>query len=638
MPFHKSKIFIVLCAAVVLTGLYALAGFVLAPRLIRSALLDDVPKAIGAQVAVGDIRVNPFLLQLEVKDFSLATAGGPNLLGFQRLFVDFELSSLWYRAFSFGRIEIDSPYVNAVVAEGGALNLLQLKPKAATAPTPSQPQEKQAALPSIRIGTFKISQGLLTYEDHSQPDVFAARLEPINFELQEFTTGVEGGKFTFTGSSTLGERIEWHGHLSAQPIESDGEIQINGLLVHTLWEYLQDRLNFDVNAGSIDLAATYQFSAGEGGKPGDLRVDVSKAGLTHLAVRPKGADADWITVPELEVTGTTLDLAKRQVHVDLVALTGLGVTAWREPDGTVNLMKLAAAPAAAAPAPTAPAAPTPATGGPAESGPPWQFDLREFDLRDARLSMEDRSTSPAVKVLLAPVTINVTGASQDLGKPVHVALDLRVNEKGVLKLSGDVTPQPVSADLTLEMSGVELAAAQPYIAQHASMTLLGGALGAAAKLHYGPAKGLPALQFAGKVAVDKLHTVDNALHADFINWERLEIDGLKFTQGPDRLDIEQIVARKPYARVIIESDESMNVKRILAAPGAAGAESRAAPPTPAAAPAKASRPAKRPLDRRRPRWPHRRLRPCRSRSARFSCRPARRTSPICPYAQISRPG
>jgi len=607
--FYRRKAFLVLCAAAVLTGLYALAGFVLAPRLIRSALLEDIPKAIGAQAAVGDIRVNPFLLQLEVKDFSLAGAGGEKLLGFQRLFVDLELSSLWYRAFSFGRIDIDSPYVSAVVAQDGALNLMQLKPKAAPAPAPAKPQEKPAGLPSIRIGSFEISQGLLTYEDHSQPDVFAARLEPINFELQEFTTGVEGGKFTFTGSSKLGERIEWHGHLSAQPIESDGEFQINGLFAHTLWEYLQDRLNFDVNSGSIDLAATYQFSAGDGGNPGNLRVDVSKVGLSHLAVRPKGADADWITVPDLEVTGTTVDLAKRQAHVDLVALTGLGVTAWREPDGTVNLMKLAGAPGAAAgaggkrtaataatpPASTAPVAPTLATAAPAaDSGPPWQFDLREFDLRDARLSMEDRSTSPAVKVLLAPVTINVTGASQDLSKPVHVALDLRVNEKGAVKLSGDVTPQPVSADLTLEMTGVELAVAQPYIAQHASMTLLSGELGAAAKLHYGPGKGMPALQFAGKVAVENLHTVDNALQADFINWDRLEIDGLKFTQGPDRLDIEQIVARKPYARVIIESDESMNVKRILAAPGAAGAESGPVPqtaaPTPAAA---ASRPAKK---------------------------------------------
>ena len=32
---------------------------------------------------------------------------------------------------------------------------------------------------------------------------------------------------------------------------SDGEFQIDGLQAHTIWEYLEDRLNFLVNSGSI---------------------------------------------------------------------------------------------------------------------------------------------------------------------------------------------------------------------------------------------------------------------------------------------------------------------------------------------------------------------------------------------------
>ncbi len=45
-----------------------------------------------------------------------------------------------------------------------------------------------------------------------------------------------------------------------QPIESDGEFQIDGLRAHTIWEYLEDQLNFVVNSGHIDLNATYKFS------------------------------------------------------------------------------------------------------------------------------------------------------------------------------------------------------------------------------------------------------------------------------------------------------------------------------------------------------------------------------------------
>jgi hypothetical protein len=270
--FLKTRNFRIIAGVAVLLALYAIAGFVVAPKLVRSALLKDIPQSIGATPSVGEIRINPFLFQVTVDNFSLAASDGQKLLGFGRLFIDFELSSIWHRAYSFVNIDIVSPYVSAVVAKDGSLNLLQLRPKAAPSP---KPQEKSEPIPAIRIGSFKVSQGLVTYEDRSRPDVFAARLEPINFELREFTTGVEGGKFTFTGSSKLGERIEWHGHLAVQPIESDGEFQINGLLAHTLWEYLQDRLNFDIDSGTIDVAATYKFSLKDA-SANDLQVDVSR--------------------------------------------------------------------------------------------------------------------------------------------------------------------------------------------------------------------------------------------------------------------------------------------------------------------------------------------------------------------------
>ena len=592
LGFLKTRTFRVAAIVAALIGLYALAGFVLAPKLVRSALLKDIPETIAVTPAVGDIRINPFLFQVTVEKFSLTAPGGEKLLGFDRLFIDFELSSIWHRAYSFAAIDMTSPFVNANVGKDGSLNLMQLRPK-----TPAKPDVKSGPLPAIRIGSFKVSRGAMSYEDHSEPDVFSARLEPVNFELHEFTTGAEGGKFNLTAVSKLGERIEWHGHLSVQPIESDGEFRIDGLLAHTLWEYLEDKLNFVVNSGAIDLAATYKFSANGGpaqGGPANLQVDVSKVALRDLTVRPKDSETDWITLPALAVTGTSVDLAKHRAHVELISVTGIKLLTWLEPDGSFNLMKLtqAKSPAKAAPAapPSAPpsAAAPPATTTPAsaDASAPWQFDLRQFEIRDATISAEDRTVHPGVKAVLAPLALQVKGVSQDLSKPVSVTLDTRIDEKGLLAVSGEVTPQPATADLSMKLSGFALAAIQPYIAQHSSMTLLDGRLGGEAKLHYAAQKNTPTLQFSGNINIEKLHTVDNTLQDDFINWDRLDILGLKYSKGPDSLDIEQILARKPYARVIIESDESMNVKRVLTAPGAA-------PPAPsaaAAAPSGASAP------------------------------------------------
>jgi hypothetical protein len=574
----KNKYLRIAAVVVVLIGLYTCAGFWLAPKLVRSALMKDIPASIDATPAVGEIRINPFLFQATVADFSLTARDGEKLLGFKRLFIDFQVSSLWHRAYTFANIDLTAPQVSALIAQDGRLNLLQLQPKTAQ----PKPVTKSEPLPALRIGSFKVSQGLLTYEDRSRPDPFAARLEPINFELRDFTTGLEGGKFTLTGASKLGEKIEFHGRLSVDPIESDGEFQVNGLLAHTLWEYLQDQLNFVIDTGTIDIAATYKFSLKDPAV-NNLFVDLSKVAVRDLTVRPKaGAEdtpaetpvANWITVPEFSVTGTTVDLPKHQAHVDLVSLKGAKLVTWLEPDGSVNLLKLAAAPgapAAAAPAAAATVAPTLTTGtssgAPAAAGgAPWSFDLRQFEIVDANISAEDRSVHPAVKVNLAPLSVVVTGASQDLSKPVKMTFDTRINDKGSLNVTGDVTPQPLAADVNVKLADIDLTAVQPYITQQTAMTLKSGKLGGDAKVHYGSQQGKPALLVGGNLSVTGVRTVDDDLHEDFINWERLDISGLNYGKNPDRLDIDQVTARKLYARIIIETDASMNVKRVLRIP------------------------------------------------------------------------
>ena len=125
----RTRIGLLAAIAAVLVGLYALMGFVIAPRLVRSALLEDIPKTMDVTPTVGEIRINPFLFQVDVRDFALAGKGGEKLLGFGRLFIDFQLSSIWNRAYTFRQIEIAAPYVNAVVARDGALNLLALRAK-----------------------------------------------------------------------------------------------------------------------------------------------------------------------------------------------------------------------------------------------------------------------------------------------------------------------------------------------------------------------------------------------------------------------------------------------------------------------------------------------------------------------------
>jgi hypothetical protein len=555
-------------------GLYALLGFVIAPRILRTQLLTKIPKSMDVVPSVGDIRFNPFLFQLDVRQFALAAKDGTPLLKFDRLFVDFDLSSIWHRAYTFGRIELDAPAVNTVVAPNGSINLLALKPKEPQPPVKSEPTAKSEPLPAVRIGSFKVTEGSLSYEDRSRPSRFTARIEPITFELKDFTTGVAGGLFTFSGESKRGERVDWHGHLSVQPVASDGELHIQGLQASTLWEYLEDQVNFTVPSGTIDVQSSYKFSLAD---QVNLDLDISKATVADLAVRPKDSDTDWVSLPALEMSGTTVSLARQSAVIDSLSLSGLKVLAWLEPDGAVNLLKLAApaahpaaAPAAAAaasaPKVTTSAQPAGVTAQPA--APAWKLDLRELALHDASISAEDRTVQPAVRVQLAPLSLSVREVSLDTSKPVKVALDTKINQTGSFTAEGEITPQPLAAALKIKMSGIDLAVAQPYVAQNTAMVLRSAKLGGDVDVSYG---GKPAIKVAGDLYVENLRTVDAALHDDLIAWDRLDVHGLDWQQGPDRLAIAEIDARKMYARVIIEPDTNLNIARVLQKPGSAKA-------------------------------------------------------------------
>jgi hypothetical protein len=92
--FFKTRTGRVLAVLVLLFILYTLAGFVVAPRIVRNLLIDNIQKSLGVTPAVGDVKVNPLLLRLEVRDFSLPAASGAQLLGFERFAVEVLLARI----------------------------------------------------------------------------------------------------------------------------------------------------------------------------------------------------------------------------------------------------------------------------------------------------------------------------------------------------------------------------------------------------------------------------------------------------------------------------------------------------------------------------------------------------------------
>jgi hypothetical protein len=579
--FLRPRLWAVLAA---LLAAWAALGFYAVPYFLDGLLKDTVRADYARELGIGEIRFNPFSLALEIDALSLPDADGGPMLAFDRLRVDVELDSLWHRALSFREIAVDGLVVNAIVRPGGALNLADL-----------QPDEPQPAglqpLPRVMVADLRLSKSRIRFSDLDRPDPFVAEIDPVDFQLDDFTTFADGGnRYRFSARAFDSGELSWEGTLQAEPLASAGEFRLAGLPLPRISAWLGDALPLDIARGSLAVQGRYEYADDSGGPTLELADTVLE--LAGVSLRARGNAADYVVLDSLQADGGRLSLAARQLEFASLAIDGGTVSAWLTPAGELNLPGLLgeAREAAGRPSTEVPeASPAPAgTAGQQARQQDWEIRLPAIAASKLDVQLEDRSVQPAATLQLNPLGFTLSGYTSRPGAVVKLAVDAVVNGKGRLQTAAELELDTLAAQADIELSDFELGVLQPYIARESSMTLLAGELGLKGRLGYAPAEPAAKIDFEGDVTVSALHTIDNALEEDFIKWKKLQLEGLRYRSQPESLRIRTVTAQSPYVRLIIAPDGNTNVAAILAGPGATA--------TPASGPTLGGQPAGAVLD------------------------------------------
>jgi hypothetical protein len=552
---------------------YALAGFFLVPSIARTQIEAFVTEKLQRRIAIGEIRFNPFTLAAEIADLKLTEADGAPLAAFRLLRVNVELASLWRRGAVFKEIELVAPDVEAIVAPDGSLNLARLAPPAA--PAPAAEQKADEGLLRVHIGRFAVTEGRVGFQDRSVAQPFSIAFTPIRFSLSDFRTDVgHRNEYSFTAASRVGGRFEWNGGFTVQPLGSSGSFSLADLQLAALDEYLKDMVPTEVVSGTVQLRGTYQF----GLQPLSLEVALPQAGVRDLVLAARGvAGAAPVAVPQIDVHNLVVSLARRDVRLRRLDVRGARIDVVREPDGSLNLARLAgpAARTAVAAEPAKPAAP---------AARPWLVHADTISVEEAAVVLEDRSFSPPGRLRLAPIAVAVNGWSTAPGARMKLETRIGIEKEASLAVSGELGLEPLAAALAIDLQKFPLPALQPHLSRETSLILHSGTLGVKGNLALAAprAGAAPLARVSGEVRVDNLRATDDLVKEDLLKWRSLVVGGIQFQQGPDRLRIDRIVATEPYARVIIAQNGTTNLARAMTPP--AGAKPA---PAAAAAPAKA---------------------------------------------------
>ncbi|WP_322844839.1 DUF748 domain-containing protein [Pseudomonas sp. B33.4] len=557
-------------------ALYSLLGFLILPGIALRVANQQLAHYATVPAHIQRIELNPFSLEVTLWGLVIGEPGKEQI-GFDRLYADLQIDSLWTKALHLANIELDKPKTEILFAKDGELNLLGLFNVPASEPTPADPNAKPFPL---RIDNIKLAGGVVHFQDVRPSEPIEFLYDDLSFELKNLSTLPEdSADMTLVAIGPAGGRIDWSGNFSLIPFSSEGTLKVTDGKMKAFWPYVRDSVPLVLEDGVISLSSDYKLNLS---KETELQLNNVAVSIAPFAIKaPDGRPL--AKLERLDVSETSVDLAKQQVVVGKIRSQKLETWAALEADGQLDWQKLfasqpskPAAKAAAEPASTPAAADSPKPE-PATPSKPWQVLLKDVQLRDYTVHLADRSAKPAVALDVTPLNIDLQDFDSLNGSPFKLKLDSGVGKQGKIMADGTVNLAPVNAQLNVKTQDIDLRVAQSYINPFIRLELRSGMLGSDLKVNLKSTEPL-ALSVTGRAQIDQLHTLDTLKTRDFLKWQQVVVEGLNYQHG-DSLSIDKINLFQPYARFMINDDRTTNIDDLLIPqPADSGAKSTAAKP------------------------------------------------------------
>ncbi|WP_226687199.1 DUF748 domain-containing protein [Stutzerimonas stutzeri] len=534
---------------------YSLLGFLILPGIAQRIANQQLAAYATVPASLQRIEFNPFSLELSLFDLRIGEQDDRQL-AFERLFLDLQWDSLWQRTLHLANVELIEPHVEVRFAEDGTLNLGQLFEVPESEPTASE----NADIFPLHMDRLQLAGGRLAFLDQRPSEPIALVYDSLDFELHNLATRSDGSADArLTASGPSGGRIDWQGDLSLQPLTSSGQLQISDLQLKDLWPYVRDAVPLELKDGSLEFSTNYRLDLSEDLA---LQLENAKAALGPLALdSPDGRKL--IRMERLELSETSLDLAKQQVSIGKLRSHNLETWAAREADGTLDWQKLFASTSDNSDADDSAADDTAQ-----EAGAPWQVSLRDAQLRDYRVHLVDRVPNEEVALELGPLNLNIRELDSLGTSPFSLELETGVGKQGAIQANGQLQMSPMSGKLAVTTRDIDLRIAQAYLSPLVHLEVRSGLLASELEVELKSTEPL-AISVRGSVDATQLHTLDTINNRDFVKWQRLQLNGLDY-QHPSRLAIERVDLSQPYARFIINPDLSTNINDLLVERSEAG--------------------------------------------------------------------
>lgn len=461
----------ILLALVALVLVAAAAAALFGPELLRDRAREWVRSETGRSLELGKISINLLALSIEIRDAALTeTDQATPFAAWERLYVSLSPRSLWHRAPIIRRFQLEKPVVRIERLPDRRFNFSNLleRKEAETAAPPADGKPARFSLNNLEIHGGRIEfidRTLATPTAHQVAGLELAVPFVGNLPYLE-----ERYVQPLLRATVNGTPFELKGELKpfAEAPEYSMKLKFDGVDLPYYLGYLPETLPVTVNNGRLDVDLDLTYRASDDVEPVlELtgRLDLTALDLRERSGRP------LIFLPLLETRLAPSRPLDRQFH--LTAVTFHNLMGWisRNPAGEWNVARLGEG----SPPPDA----VPDNG--REESPPLQLRIDQLRLEDGRLDLRDDLPAGGFATTFKSINLAVDSFALAQNTPSKLALALTSERDEQLAVSGQFALQPLALDLSIDTSGVPLAAYQPYY-QAQVAAAIGGTLEAHTRL------------------------------------------------------------------------------------------------------------------------------------------------------------
>jgi hypothetical protein len=532
-------------AVVAAAVLYTLIGFFMVPWIVKSQIEKQSLKILKRQATVEKVRCNPFTLSLTIEGFSLPDRPESVLLGWDRLYANAQLSSLFRWAATLKELRIENPHVALRRFEDGTVNVLELMEDVDTGKLRSE----EGGLPRALLQHAVVVNGSIDVEDRHRPEPVLWELGPSQVELVGISTipEREGTNDVVIGLPS-GATIKANGTVVVEPLGLKGALELKGLHLPNAWRGVDYLFEFEMTSGILDVNLKYEVGLEDDGL--HLIVDGADVRIADLDIRWEDREVDLLTVDAIAVSGGHLEWPEQVIAAETVVVEGAEAFAWLEPDGT----------------------------------PAWELVLSEelrkkvaavllsetinipirigrCELRDAAAELEDRSISPPIRFVARDVNFAVTDIATETGTPWPFEASASLAEAARGTASGSIRLWPVKLEAEVALDNLDLAKYQPYVAELAPLELRAGVLKATGTARASLTQGANPLQvsFQGGFDVTGLDLNETITGDKLLGWGDLKVAGIDARLEPRSADVREAAINNAGLEITVAEDGTINL-------------------------------------------------------------------------------